>query len=83
MSRHCCDQMHGTVEHQCAIHPEPAHCPDFVVMFWPESNSYVLPIRDGENAEATSGIVISFCPWCGHELPERIDVPLDDGYDDD
>ena len=41
---------------------------DEVIRYSAALREYTLPVRDG----GTSGIVIRFCPWCGHELPESL-----------
>ncbi len=62
---HCCEKMKRQVEHSCSTsHPSPP-CPDQLVSFNDVFNEYGLVIHDG----GTSSIEISFCPWCGSQLP--------------
>lgn len=35
------------------------------VCYWPEFREYLIPIPDG----GSSGLVLTFCPWCGETLP--------------
>jgi hypothetical protein len=44
-------------------------CPDCLIDYWPDTQTYGLMIHDGGN----SVIVISYCPWCGAKLPEQVD----------
>ena len=39
---------------------------DRAVFYSAEFEEYAIPVRDG----GSSGLVMSFCPWCGQRLPE-------------
>lgn len=71
----CCDLMADQMTSTCEHHGENRwECPDFVVLFHPDSGVYMLPIRDG----GSSGIIITYCPWCGSQL---WDPPTDTAFD--
>jgi hypothetical protein len=46
------------------------------VDYSPRSNSYGLPVHDGEDGYASSSIAIAYCPWCGNKLPEPREADL-------
>lgn len=48
------------------VHAEKYDCPDALIDYWPDSKEFVILIHDG----GCSGLVISFCPWCGNKLAE-------------
>lgn len=50
---------------QCPQHADPWECPDYVIVYNDRFDEYGIPVRDG----GPSKIAISFCPWCGLELP--------------
>ena len=66
----CCDMMRQQIERRCDLHPDPMDCPDCVVVRF-RSGRFGLPVRDGMESRASSIIHISFCPWCGTELPKE------------
>jgi hypothetical protein len=45
--------------------------PDKVIVYYAKTREYGLPVYDGKSIwEADlSYMVITFCPWCGNELP--------------
>src|SRR2546423_5787060 len=55
MIRHCCEDMRVWVESE-----------DDVVLHWPRSGRYLIPVLDG----GSSGVVIRYCPWCAALLPD-------------
>jgi hypothetical protein len=57
--------MRAQLEHRCADHPDPFDCPDNLVTYVERFDEYGLIIHDG----GTSKVKISYCPWCGKELP--------------
>ena len=61
--RTCCDQLAEAVRFDCPDHDDPSDCPDVVILRRP-GGTWVLPVHDG----GTSGIAISFCPFCGSAL---------------
>ena len=52
---HCCEMMIRSVED-----------PDVPISFSEKFVEYSVRVLDG----GTSGIIITFCPWCGTKLPE-------------
>jgi len=68
MAQHCCDAMRDQVESRCDEHLDRFECPDDLVAFIPKFQEYGLIVHDG----GTSMIGITFCPWCGHHLPESL-----------
>lgn len=69
----CCDQMTAQLTHVCPDHPDPQDCPDVLVQYAGETDSYGLWIHDG----GSSFITIASCPWCG----VRLGAPAADGSD--
>jgi hypothetical protein len=65
--------LRSNVEIVCDQHPDRNDCPDAIVDFNGTTGFYGLFVRDGENASAGSVIIISYCPWCGAELPKGLD----------
>jgi hypothetical protein len=78
----CCEQMRAQVEHSCVDHPRRGQCPDQVVGYDERFDEYGIWLRTGEDASASSWLTITFCPWCGADLPptrrdewfERVDA---------
>lgn len=68
MAKHCCDSMRSQVEFSCEQHASAFDCPDALVFYTPKFDEYSLIVHDG----GSSGIRISFCPWCGAKLPESL-----------
>jgi hypothetical protein len=60
----CCKKMEHDLKATCDIHAFRKDCPDMLVDYHKSSGSYVLMIHDG----GSSGITISYCPWCGTKL---------------
>jgi hypothetical protein len=60
--------MRQQLNFSCPDHDNPMDCPDAVVVKM-RNGDFGLPVRDGENSNASSYIVINFCPWCGAGLP--------------
>ena len=73
-----CEMMRSNVEASCDRHPDRKACPDALLDYWPKSQRYGLLIHDGEGGYASSMTIISFCPWCGHKLPNGLDLSDDD-----
>lgn len=64
--RYCCKEMKKTIEHRCHIHENIYDCPDNLICYGRIFDEYGLIIHDG----SASGIIISFCPFCGSKLPK-------------
>ncbi len=62
-SEHCCNEMRSYVVDR-----------DVPVCHAPEVREYGISILDGEDSPADddSYETISFCPWCGAQLPEPL-----------
>jgi len=71
-AQHCCAMMTSIADWRCDQHP-PYECPDYLIDYDERSRQYRILIHDGEDGDATSGIIIQFCPWCGAQLPTVID----------
>lgn len=54
--KHCCSNMSEMIQEEKSI------------IFIPEFREYGIPILDG----GSSFLQISFCPWCGKELPQSL-----------
>ncbi len=52
------------VEYKCDMHLNPYDCPDNIMLYSNEQDSYGLIVYDGGG----SIISISFCPWCGADV---------------
>lgn len=63
-TKECCPMMQNNLEAICDIHPLRKDCPDMLVDYHRSTKDYVLMIHDG----GSSGISISYCPWCGSKL---------------
>jgi len=72
MTDPCCEAMRRQLEHRCDSCGDEG-CPDQVVVYEP-AGDYAIPIRDGGGSQ----YVISFCPWCGSELPVQESTPRPD-----
>ena len=67
VKKHCCEYMQYHATYRCDQHPNPFDCPDNVVIYDAESDSYYLIIHDGG-----SGLIsIRFCPWCGSNIETK------------
>ncbi|MFI6514557.1 DUF6980 family protein [Spirillospora sp. NPDC050679] len=64
--RHCCEVMERQLDHRSDPHADPYECADALVSYSERFDEYGLIIHDG----GSSVSLISFCPWCGAELPE-------------
>ncbi|HEY1013063.1 MAG TPA: HEAT repeat domain-containing protein [Herpetosiphonaceae bacterium] len=60
----CCAQMTAQQTQVCPDHPDPADCPDRLVSYDAETDTYGLWIHDGGH----SFIALAYCPWCGAHL---------------
>ena len=69
MAKHCCDRMDYDLDQVCSHHPDRFDCPDALVHFEPDDNSFGLIVHDG----SSSHIEIAFCPWCGSALTKKSD----------
>jgi hypothetical protein len=64
MTHQCCDRMAADLAQTCDQHPDRFDCPDALTA---EMNGGIgLIIHDGSQ----SAVLISFCPWCGAQLPQ-------------
>ena len=70
MSIHCCDRMDYDLGQQCSAHARRADCPDAFI--GEVRGGYGLIVHDGGGGV----IEISFCPWCGKNLPPIEDLDL-------
>jgi predicted RNA-binding Zn-ribbon protein involved in translation (DUF1610 family) len=61
--------MTSNVKSTCEQHSNRYDCPDSLLDYWPDAQTYGIIIHDGSE----SVIVISYCPWCGTKLPEQAD----------
>ena len=66
MKKHCCEQMDSATTLNCTKHNNEYECPDVLVKYIDKFDEYGLIIHDG----GCSLITISFCPFCGNELPK-------------
>src|SRR5439155_14634076 len=67
MTRHCCEAMRRQVK-LSVQGPSPPRGEDALVAYLPKFNEYGLMVHDG----GSSVVLISFCPWCGAQLPESL-----------
>lgn len=65
MTQHCCEAMTRQVDWQCDTHADRYGCADALISFTAKFQEYGLIIHDG----GSSSILISYCPWCGAQLP--------------
>lgn len=68
MAGHCCEIMRSNVENGCDEHSDRFDCPDCLVHYSIERDSYGLIIHDG----GSSAITILYCPWCAATLPNGL-----------
>lgn len=62
----CCAAMGAALVNACPEHAnDPFACPDMVVAYSDTFDEYGLIVHDG----GASYLTISFCPFCGAELP--------------
>ncbi|MFT9498003.1 DUF6980 family protein [Anaerosolibacter sp.] len=83
MRKHCCETMEHQVNYKCEQHANPSECPDKLIFFNDKFDEYGIIFHDGGPSYST----ISFCPWCGSELPESkrdlwFDTLEELGFDD-
>jgi hypothetical protein len=67
LKKHCCESMNYHVNYKCDIHDNPFDCPDNLLYFNSDEDSYGLILHDGGSAI----LEIAFCPWCGSGLSEK------------
>ncbi len=65
--KQCCEMMKYHSTFQCKTCKDKYECPDTIIDFNKEQNSYQIIIHDG----GTSGIEIKYCPWCNTNLTEN------------
>jgi hypothetical protein len=58
--------MKEALEFECEQHVDRFECPDALISYYDRFDEYGLIVHDGGH----SVIRISYCPWCGMELPE-------------
>jgi hypothetical protein len=58
--------MKKKVEYRCSDHESIFHCSDNLIYYNNKIDEYGLIIHDG----GSSYVCISYCPFCGTELPE-------------
>jgi hypothetical protein len=59
-------KQHATYVCPDAIHAgHPLDCPDRLIDRWADGR-HIIIIREGPDPK--SGVVLSFCPWCGKRL---------------
>ena len=59
----CCDRMAYDLAQKCEVHATRSDCPDALIAR--VRGGFGLLVHDGSG----SVIEISFCPWCGSDLP--------------
>jgi hypothetical protein len=62
--QYCCEMMTFHLNQQCSIHADLFDCPDSLIFYSTQHNTYGIIIHDG----GTSYIEITYCPWCGIKL---------------
>lgn len=65
MKNMCCDMMRYHTANHCPVHNSPFECPDWLVLYDEDDDTYGIVIHDG----GTSCVRIRYCPWCGKALP--------------
>ena len=60
----CCEEMQYHLTYRCPEHEDPFACPDHIMIFSEDTQTYGIPIHDGGQAF----IRIRYCPWCGRKL---------------
>lgn len=68
MNKMCCESMQYYITNHCDVHKGPYECPDWLIIYNEEDNSYGIIIHDG----GQSFVKIHFCPWCGTLLSTEI-----------
>jgi uncharacterized protein DUF6980 len=61
---YCCNTLKEQVSHRCADHPDPADCPDALIVEIQHTSEFGIRIHDGGG----SFVRIHNCPWCGADL---------------
>jgi hypothetical protein len=61
---YCCKMMKSQLKHKCKMHDSKYDCPDTLIDYLNENETYILIIHDG----GASGIEIKYCPWCSTKL---------------
>jgi hypothetical protein len=64
-AKHCCELMEYHLNQKYDIHDNPFDCPDNLVFYYLKYDEYGIIVHDG----GQSYVTISYCPWCGKELP--------------
>ena len=83
MTKHCCKQMDAVSSLNCEQHDDKYECPDVLISYIEKFDEYGIIIHDG----GSSAITISYCPFCGTELPDSkrdlwFDLLEKQGFDD-
>lgn len=69
----CCKMMEQNVTATCTQHPDGHDCPD--ILLRRVRGGYGIKIAD----DAGGGVIeISYCPWCGSNLPPIQDIEIND-----
>src|SRR5688572_28960040 len=63
---YCCEALRAQVNHACSEHPDPADCPDALIV--EPGSEFGIRVHDGWS----SFVTIRFCPWCGADLSRLI-----------
>ena len=58
--------MEKAIEFDCNQHKDEYECTDSLISYNPKFDEYGIIIHDG----GTATLGISYCPWCGSELPK-------------
>lgn len=66
VTKHCCEDMIRHTGKLCGVHTDPYECPDQVIIYSDVFDEYGLIVHDG----GRSSYDISFCPFCGSQLPK-------------
>jgi hypothetical protein len=54
------------VSSTCDTHADRHDCPDALLGYEPRFDEYGILVHDG----GSSSVLIEYCPWCGHVLPD-------------
>lgn len=72
MVKHCCKNMSDRVCYVDDIYAnsyDNLEIENDIIYYSSKFREYGIPIRNGNEAIASSYIVIRYCPWCGSQLP--------------
>ena len=64
IKQHCCVRMTDQLTYHCPDHADRFACPDALIHYASQSDTYGLIIHDGGSAT----IAIHYCPWCSTAL---------------